>query len=44
MPTVKVGSDGESIKILQMELNITVDGKFGEGTKAKVIQFQKEKS
>ena len=42
MPTVKVGSSGESVEILQLELNITADGKFGEGTKAKVIQFQKD--
>jgi N-acetylmuramoyl-L-alanine amidase len=45
-PTIKVGSKGEHVKIVQNKLKelgytITVDGDFGKGTDAVVKQFQK---
>lgn len=44
---LKVGSKGESVQWLQWELNknganLTVDGSFGQKTKAAVIEFQKQ--
>lgn len=40
-PTLKKGSKGNSVAILQTLLNIDVDGDFGPKTKEAVIQFQK---
>lgn len=48
-PTLKEGSQGYRVKALQYMLNyyvnagLTVDGKFGTGTKNAVIKFQNEK-
>lgn len=38
--TLKVGSKGAQVKYLQKALHLTVDGIFGNGTKAAVIVFQ----
>lgn len=43
MRTLKLGSKGEDVKILQTQLGITVDGIFGPATDAAVRTFQKEK-
>lgn len=40
MKTIKIGSQGEEVKILQRILNIVADGVFGESTKDSVIEFQ----
>lgn len=40
-PTLKKGSKGNSVAILQTLLEIDVDGDFGPKTKEAVIQFQK---
>lgn len=40
MKTIKYGSQGEEVKILQQMLNIDSDGVFGEYTKDSVIEFQ----
>lgn len=42
METIKKGSKGEDVKILQRALNITVDGYFGPGTETAVKEFQKK--
>lgn len=42
MPTVKKGSKGTAVKIVQVILGLTVDGSFGAKTKAAVIAFQKK--
>jgi uncharacterized protein YgiM (DUF1202 family) len=39
-PTLRRGSKGESVEILQKELGITVDGKFGQETQEAVEKFQ----
>ncbi|MGI8314330.1 L,D-transpeptidase family protein [Halobacillus mangrovi] len=39
--TLKYGSKGESVKILQRNLNISVDGSFGKQTLYAVKKFQK---
>jgi peptidoglycan hydrolase-like protein with peptidoglycan-binding domain len=36
----KKGSSGDYVKMIQRKLNITDDGKFGNITKSKVIEFQ----
>lgn len=41
--TLKVGSTGEDVKMLQASLGLTADGSFGPKTKAAVIEFQKSK-
>ena len=43
MNTLKKGSIGEEVKILQKALNIAVDGNFGAKTEAAVKAFQKAK-
>lgn len=43
MPTVRRGARGESVKILQRELKIAVDGVFGPATEAAVKEFQTSK-
>ena len=43
MNTLKKGSKGEEVKILQKALNITVDGNFGTKTEDAVKIFQKSK-
>ena len=40
-PTLKKGSKGNSVAVLQTILEIDVDGDFGPKTKEAVIQFQK---
>ena len=42
METIKLGSKGESVKILQKTLNLTVDGDFGPKTDKAVRDFQKK--
>ena len=42
METIKLGSKGESVKILQRVLNLTVDGDFGPKTDKAVRDFQKK--
>ena len=39
---LKVGSKGESVKIVQTALGIKADGEFGEGTKKALIAWQKK--
>ena len=41
MKTLKKGSKGEEVKLLQQALGITADGDFGPKTEAAVIAFQK---
>ncbi|WP_171016616.1 L,D-transpeptidase family protein [Pseudalkalibacillus caeni] len=41
--TLKYGSKGEAVKILQRKLNITADGSFGPQTLSAVKKFQKSK-
>lgn len=43
MNTLKKGSKGEEVKVLQKALNITVDGDFGTKTETAVKKFQKSK-
>lgn len=43
MNTLKKGSKGDEVKILQKALNITVDGDFGTKTENAVKTFQKSK-
>lgn len=42
MTTLKLGSRGEEVKVLQQKLSITADGIFGKNTDAAVRCFQKE--
>lgn len=41
MKTIKIGSKGEDVQVLQKKLNVTVDGDFGPKTEAAVKEFQK---
>lgn len=41
MTTIKLGSKGEDVKILQQKLNLVVDGVFGPITEETVKSFQK---
>ena len=41
METLKKGSKGEDVKVLQRALGITDDGDFGPGTEKAVKEFQK---
>ena len=41
-PTLKLGSKGASVKLLQKKLNLATDGDFGPKTKAAVVAFQKK--
>ena len=41
MTTIKLGSKGEAVKILQQKLNLVVDGIFGPITEETVKFFQK---
>ena len=43
MPTIKYGSTGKAVKIVQVILGVTVDGDFGKNTLAAVKAFQKKK-
>lgn len=43
MTTLKQGSRGDEVKILQQKLNVDVDGIFGPKTEAAVKDFQKKK-
>lgn len=43
MTTLKKGSKGEEVKVLQKALNVTVDGDFGPKTEEAVKAFQKSK-
>ena len=43
MTTLKKGSKGEEVKVLQKALNVTVDGDFGPKTEEAVKTFQKSK-
>lgn len=43
MNTIKIGSKGEDVKVLQQKLNLSVDGIFGPLTEEGVKEFQKEK-
>lgn len=40
MNTIKIGSRGEEVKVLQKKLNITADGIFGANTEKAVKEFQ----
>lgn len=42
MATIKLGSKGEDVKVLQRKLNLTDDGIFGKMTDAAVKKWQKE--
>lgn len=42
METIKKGSRGEAVKILQQLIGITADGIFGAGTEAKLKEYQKK--
>lgn len=42
MSTLKLGSEGNEVKLLQKKLNITDDGIFGKQTEAAVKAFQKQ--
>ena len=44
MDTLKIGSKGDKVVLLQKKLGITADGVFGPKTKAAVVAFQKEHS
>lgn len=39
METIKLGSKGESVELLQKKLGITADGNFGPKTEAAVKEF-----
>jgi len=41
LPTLKRGSSGPDVVILQRRLGISADGKFGPGTQASVISYQR---
>ena len=43
MNTIKLGSKGEEVKILQKYLGLTPDGNFGPNTDKKVKEWQKSK-
>ena len=43
MNTIKLGSKGEDVKVLQKYLGITADGDFGPNTDKKVKEWQKSK-
>ena len=43
MNTIKLGSKGDNVKLLQKYLGITVDGNFGPMTDKKVREWQKSK-
>jgi GH24 family phage-related lysozyme (muramidase) len=43
MTTIKLGSKGEDVKVLQKYLGLTSDGIFGAGTDKKVKEWQKSK-
>ena len=43
MNTIKLGSKGEDVKVLQKYLDITADGDFGANTDKKVKEWQKSK-
>lgn len=43
MTTIKLGSKGEDVKVLQKYLGLTLDGNFGPKTDLKVKQWQKSK-
>ena len=40
MKSIKLGSKGEDVKVLQKILNLEVDGKFGIRTDKAVREFQ----
>lgn len=42
METIKLGSKGDSVKLLQEKLNLSVDGVFGPNTEKSVKEFQKK--
>ena len=42
LPLLKMGDEGEHVKVLQRALKIRDDGDFGPATKAAVIAFQKK--
>lgn len=42
MTTIKLGSRGEDVRVLQQKLNLSVDGIFGPITEEAVKNFQKE--
>lgn len=42
MPQISEGSEGKAVKIWQIIVGTTVDGKFGKNTKARTIAKQKE--
>ena len=44
MKTLKLGSKGDEVKLLQQKLKITDDGVFGPKTEAAVVAFQKAHS
>jgi GH25 family lysozyme M1 (1,4-beta-N-acetylmuramidase) len=39
-PTLRMGSRGSAVRVLQREVHVTADGIFGPGTRAAVIRFQ----
>lgn len=41
MPTIKKGSTGNAVKIWQVIIGVTVDGKFGAKTETATKNFQK---
>ena len=43
MTTIKLGSKGNDVKILQTKLKVTADGIFGPATEKAVKEFQKSK-
>ena len=43
MTTLKIGSKGSEVKILQIRLNLIADGIFGPITQEAVKDFQKSK-
>jgi hypothetical protein len=47
LPTLRQGSEGDIVKMMQQMLanagsNLTIDGKFGNGTRSAVVAFQKK--
>ena len=44
MTTIKLGSKGEDVKVLQKYLGLTQDGNFGPMTDKKVKEWQKSYS